>query len=234
VRREVALETVLPGSELLDRLGRVGQNREAIERASAKVMNILHETSSLRAIVADVTPEEFNEIFLGEALNDYPNPLERIVPQATRLALYALTLGEGINNAIEELFKKKNYLLGYLLDQAASLAAERAVKSLESNLDDLMERDKDVRGLAVLSYSPGYCGWHVSGQKKMFRFLRPEEIGIELHEGLLMKPLKSVTGVLVAATPALHCYKADYVFCRQCRDRTCQIRMKCLVSPVFP
>jgi hypothetical protein len=82
----------------------------------------------------------------------------------------------------------------------------------------------------VLGYSPGYCGWHISGQKKLFAYLHPERIGITLNNSYLMTPLKSVTGVLVAGPPEIHRFKPDFPFCRHCRTYSCLERFKHLVA----
>ncbi|MFQ5822943.1 MAG: vitamin B12 dependent-methionine synthase activation domain-containing protein [bacterium] len=78
----------------------------------------------------------------------------------------------------------------------------------------------------VLSYSPGYCGWHISGQKKLFQYLHPERIGISLNDSFLMSPLKSVTGVLVSGKKDIHFFESNYSFCRFCKTKSCRARMK--------
>jgi hypothetical protein len=80
-------------------------------------------------------------------------------------------------------------------------------------------------GDVFLRYSPGYCGWDITGQRQLFRALRPEEIGITLRESCLMEPLKSISGVLVAARPEVHRFDNNYPFCRVCTMRTCRSRM---------
>jgi hypothetical protein len=76
-----------------------------------------------------------------------------------------------------------------------------------------------------LRYSPGYCGWHLSGQRALFAALQPEEIGITLRESMLMVPLKSMSGVIVAGLPAIHAFADDYPFCGECRTRGCRERI---------
>jgi hypothetical protein len=76
----------------------------------------------------------------------------------------------------------------------------------------------------VLLYSPGYCGWHISGQKKLFEFLRPERIDIRLNERFLMIPLKSISGVLVAGAAEIHHISERYPFCDHCQSPTCRER----------
>ena len=80
-------------------------------------------------------------------------------------------------------------------------------------------------GARVLPYSPGYCGWHVSGQRKLFAFLEPEAIGVTLNQSCLMQPLKSVSGVLVVGDAATHRFHPTYAFCERCGTKQCRERM---------
>jgi hypothetical protein len=45
-------------------------------------------------------------------------------------------------------------------------------------------------------YSPGYCGWDVSDQHKLFSLLPNNFCGIKLTENALMIPIKSVSAVI--------------------------------------
>ena len=225
MRKILALRSIRPElSQLFDGQGRQGQNITAQESAAVKALDILQERAEFKAIVQDVTKEEFKVVFIGEGLNDLPNPMERIFPEAASLSLFAFTLGNRISSTIDGLFAAKDFLLGYFLDKAASLASEGAVREIETSYAKALKKQSQDGRLEVLSYSPGYCGWHISAQKKLFLSLHPEEIGIRLTGGFLMEPLKSVTGVLVAAEPRIHRFKPKYPFCRLCRDHTCQER----------
>lgn len=44
--------------------------------------------------------------------------------------------------------------------------------------------------------SPGYCGWPLVGQRDIFRLLGGEPCGITLTSGCLMRPLKSISGIV--------------------------------------
>lgn len=177
----------------------------------------------------------FEEISLEELLAIYregrppgeESVLERVAPLANRLALFATTVGEPVCTRIRQLFDRGDAPLGYLLDAVASEATAALAEELgEAFLDE--RRDP---GIAVLAYSPGYCGWHVSGQRALFARLEPGEIGISLGEGSLMAPVKSVSGVLVAAPPRAHRFRPDFDFCEACTERTCLERMASLRSP---
>ncbi len=153
--------------------------------------------------------------------------LERVAPQAKHLALFAATVGEPVCARIRQLFDEGDAPLGYLLDAVAS----EATAALAEELGDAFLDEKRSPGLAVLAYSPGYCGWPVTGQRALFARLEPGDAGISLAESALMAPVKSVSGVLVAAPPAAHRFRPDFAFCEACTDRTCLARMASLRSP---
>ena len=49
-----------------------------------------------------------------------------------------------------------------------------------------------------------------------------------------MTPVKSVSGVLVAALPRAHRFRPDFDFCEACAERTCLERMAALRSSAGP
>ncbi len=109
-----------------------------------------------------------------------------------------------------------------MLDAVASAAAERLVERLEHRFATAATGGPRP---AVLAYSPGYCGWHVSGQRALFGALDPAEIGITLNESCLMQPLKSVSGVLVAGRAEIHDFDDDFPCCSLCSTRECRNRI---------
>jgi len=137
--------------------------------------------------------------------------------------LFTATVGGRVTAAIRGLFERNEPALAAMLDSAASAAADRLAELL-----GLRVLAGAGNGRRVLAYSPGYCGWHVSGQRALFAALGPEEIGVTLNASFLMEPLKSVSGVLVSAVPEVHRFAAAYPFCADCRDQPCRARMASL------
>ena len=178
-------------------------------------------------IIKEIAINEFDNIYEGEGINEDQTPLENIYPQADNLALFALTLGSEIVDAINDLLNQNEFAPGTMLDSVASLAADKSVEVLENFLfSNPTERNLTTNDSIVLGYSPGYCGWHLSGQKKLFQNLNPEEIGITINESYLMSPLKSVSGVLVHGDKEIHKFDPAFNFCSDCKDQTCYDRME--------
>jgi len=202
----------------------------------ARVEELVREAQSLyralarpRGMIASISREEFLELYEGEGRNDSPTPLPGIVSRATRLALFAATLGEGVSTRITGLFAENNAALGSALDAIASHCADAAADLLAQRfLEKLGLSGAEPEPIRVLPYSPGYCGWHITGQRRLFSFLEPERIGITLNESCLMLPVKSVSGVLVAGSPEAHLFENEYEFCLDCATWSCRTRIASL------
>jgi hypothetical protein len=69
----------------------------------------------------------------------------------------------------------------------------------------------------------------VSGQRALFEFLGPEEIGITLNASCLMQPLKSISGVLVVGAGHIHRFRPTYSFCERCQEKQCRDRIASVV-----
>ena len=179
-----------------------------------------------RALIGVIGHDEFAGVYAGDGRNSHETPLEAIVPRADRLALYVATVGDPVSQAIGDLFDQQEPALGYMLDAVASEAADGLSHAAGRAL---MDRLRDAGGVGdearVLPYSPGYCGWHVTGQRKLFAALEPERIGVTLNASCLMQPLKSVSGVLVVGSGEAHRFHPTYAFCEHCGTRQCRDRM---------
>jgi len=199
------------------------KHQEAAEAALVRYDALAAPRAVLRAIERDA----FSQVYAGGGQNEHPAPLEKIQARAHRLALCAATMGPAISREIDALFAAHDFAVAAALDAAASLGADRAGEWLERAWADQLlaagALDADQR---VLGYSPGYCGWHVSAQRKLFAALEPGRIGITLRESCLMEPMKSISGVLVAAPRAVHVVYNEYPFCEQCQTRSCLKRTK--------
>ena len=185
------------------------------------------DTAKPRGVYQSITLSEFEQVYRGEGGNDDDTPLEHVVEEAVSLALFAVTLGDGISDRITTLFDAGELAEGYILDQVASFAADELAQ-IAGRRFGAGERPGDA--LDVLPYSPGYCGWNVSGQRALFAHLRPDEIDISLNESCLMHPIKSVSGVLVLATVEAHTFSPAFPCCATCTTLNCQERVASLRS----
>jgi len=222
-REDVLVAQGIPPNALLP-----ARVRDALEAAFA----LFSELARPVGVFDEIEAGEFEAVYAGEGCNPPESPLRAIVPKARALALYSATLGEPASARIGELFHEHELALAYLLDAVASASADR----LSALLGERFARTLRERGLCadetqVLPYSPGYCGWHVSGQGRLFARLQPQEIGVHLNQSFLMTPLKSVSGVLVAGPAEAHRFRPDFPFCEACATHDCRHRLASLTKP---
>ncbi|MFH1417871.1 MAG: vitamin B12 dependent-methionine synthase activation domain-containing protein [Planctomycetota bacterium] len=208
--------------------GSVSSAVEAIFAQAAEGYQALAEPVG---ILANISESQFEDVYVGEGRSERRTPVGELFSLADDLALFAGTLGDAISLEIRRCFDRQDYPLGCMLDSVASVAAEDMAHLAERQfLDDLRSRRRTGPDTAVLMYSPGYCGWDVSGQKKLFAFLRPERVGITLRESCLMEPLKSISGVLIAGPGEIHRFSNTYSFCSACATPTCRERIRTVLA----
>jgi hypothetical protein len=204
---------------------------EQIEELCTIARDMLVETAAPVGVLADISKDDFARVYAGEGRNEHRTPVGEIFGRAEHLGLFAVTLGQRTGEEIDHLFAANDFALASMLDSAASAAAERAADQLErSYVKDLGQKGWFASGRAALRYSPGYCGWHVSGQRKLFDVLKPERIGLTLRDSYLMQPLKSVSGVIIGGPREIHNFPISYDFCNQCETRTCRQRLRAVFA----
>lgn len=202
-----------------------------VERLYAAAGDLFTRHAAPAGMLAEISRDAFAEVY-RDAGDDAPQgPVADIFPQAEHLALFVVTLGAPIGEALDRCFAAGDVALAYMLDAMASVAADAAAALAERQYAaSLTEGGWATRDGAALRYSPGYCGWNVSGQRALFAYLRPEAIGLSLTSSCLMQPLKSVSGVLIAGPRAIHRFRPTYDFCDRCEDRTCRRRLRTLFA----
>jgi hypothetical protein len=229
---EVKPEQVTPPAEAVLKGQGVPSDGNANERTVSLVREALSRLQVLSqpaGLVMEVSKEQFRPVFDGRGDNAAESPLEGIFQSAHSCALFAVTLGETVCAEICRLFDTTEYALGAMLDAAASETTELlAGKAQECYYDYLARSDRFGDSDGIMQFSPGYCGWHISAQAQLFETLVPDEIGITLNESFLMRPIKSISGVIIAGEKKIFQFDDSFEFCTECRTRSCIERQKAL------
>jgi hypothetical protein len=192
---------------------------------------ILAESAAPAGVLAEIGLADFKAVYDGEGRNAPRSPVADICGRAEHLALFAVTLGEPTSRELNRRFAERDFALAYVLDAMASVAADDLADLVERRFAAVLrERGWATLDGAALRYSPGYCGWHLTGQRTLFQYLQPERIGLALTDSCLMKPLKSVSGVIIAGPRAIHRFPPTYDFCERCEERTCRDRLRALAA----
>ncbi len=203
--------------------------RPEVEEMFDRAFELFHDSAEPAGITAAISIVDFTGIYPGEGLNTPETPLESIYPGAAELALFAVTLGPDISSQIARLFDEHDFAFATILDAVASEGADRLADLVtRTHLEQTGRVGPGSTGTATLRYSPGYCGWHVSGQRALFAALHPDRIGIELLESCLMQPAKSISGVIVTGPVDIHRFASNYPFCGECATKSCHERIAAL------
>ena len=195
--------------------------RELIEKA-------LKEASTeccIRAeymVFNDIT---FNDpdksVTLGDTVFDIRKIIFGQLKKSTSAVLFACTAGAGISSLARKAMEKEDILGAYIFDIIGSEVAEAAADLMQ----DTLEKDMLASGLHITNrFSPGYCGWNVSEQHKLFGLLGGEWCAIKLTQTALMSPEKSVSGIIGIGESVKHlpytCSLCDMKDCIYRKHRT--------------
>lgn len=126
--------------------------------------------------------------------------------------LFVATAGNDFEMFQSEIKSSGDIYKEFLVDALGSAIAEAVVKELCKDVE------LRTNGMGVsYPYSPGYCGWHVSQQQKIFTLLPDYPCGITLNASSLMTPIKSVSGVIAVGKNVI---KQKYG-CELCKKKDC-------------
>jgi len=197
----------------------------------AKASDLFYRTAVPVCVVEDVTCAEFQLIYSGRGHNERKTPLSDLMTNEASYFLFAMTLGADACRHISDLFRQGDYLLGHFLDMICSEGIEIFADCITAKIyQKEVARGNLRQGDVVLRYSPGYCGWHVSGQQMLHEHLQSRDIGITLTETFYMEPIKSISGVMIGGRAFMHRFKNDYPFCDACHAKTCRKRLATVQS----
>jgi hypothetical protein len=139
---------------------------------------------------------------------------------AQGVAAFLATAGSGIEALSRELLAKRQMLAGAIVD---AVGAERAEAAASAALRTLRRR-AEPEGLSVsVPCFPGQCGFDLQHQPQLFALFDGQTVGITLTPECLMRPLKSISG-LVAIGPPTDII-SDGSPCDQCDRTDCAHRM---------
>ena len=77
---------------------------------------------------------------------------------------------------------------------------------------------------ATLRFSPGYCDWPLTDQKKLFSFFDSFQLNVKLTDSCLMQPRKSISGVFGVISPDMSLPAHPYNPCSECERFDCIAR----------
>ncbi len=199
---------------------------ESLETISELVAEVLVEAETLCEIKAEYRIFDqvtFNNIEKTVTLKDQTFDIKKIIygqiKKSDSAALFLCTAGEEIGIKSKKEMKEGDLLKGYIYDVVGSETVEAAADLMQNELEKSMNNS----GKGITNrFSPGYCGWLVVEQHKLFRLMTDNFCGIRLTPSALMDPIKSVSGIIgiggnVKRTPYT---------CKLCEMKNCIYRRR--------
>jgi hypothetical protein len=198
-----------------------GDDREFVKNMIGEVLTESAEIASVRAqytIFGKVRFENDNKLVI---VNNTSFNIKKIVfgqiKKSDSVALFLCTAGEEIGKRSRKAMHEKDLLRGYIFDVIGSEIAEAAADLMQNDL----EKSAAESGIKITNrYSPGYCGWNVSEQHKLFNLIPYNYCGIRLTESALMDPEKSVSGIIGLGSNV----KRNPYTCNMCDMKDCIYR----------
>jgi len=130
-------------------------------------------------------------IILNETVLQVNDVLSELMSGSEQFAVFAATAGLEFQCFHDKLKAEGDLLEIFVADAIGSCMAESAGDFLEK----MLEKQTGVLR-HTNRFSPGYCGWHLSEQKKLFHLFGDNTCGITLSDSCLMKPIKSISGII--------------------------------------
>ena len=113
--------------------------------------------------------------------------------ESDSVAVFLCTAGKEIGIRSRQAMHEKDLIKGYIYDLVGSEVVEAAADMMQNDL----EKNVLLSGKKITNrYSPGYCGWYVGEQHKLFQLVPDNFCGIRLTPSALMDPVKSVSGII--------------------------------------
>lgn len=135
-------------------------------------------------------------------------------------AFFVATAGVMFENIQHRLMAENDMVKVFVADAMGSVIAEKTADCMEAELRSYIA---DRGWLHTNRFSPGYCGWHVSQQQRLFSlFPVKNPCGVSLTDSSLMLPIKSVSGVIGLGKSVR---KLEYT-CGICDYKMCYKRRK--------
>ena len=138
----------------------------------------------------------------------------QLLEKCDKVAVFVLTIGSHLEEMVGQLSDKGLILQATVLDAVGSVAVEKLAEFVWDRIGALAS----YRGQYISRrFSPGYCDWHVEQQKMLFQLMDGDTAGVQLTEGCLMLPRKSISGIV-----GIGCHDVEaYNPCKTCDKDDC-------------
>jgi len=174
-----------------------GESHEPVAELTGKLLKEAESVCSISAEYRIYPVEKLNDAEKSIGISGLVFNVRKIIysqiKKADSVAIFLCTAGSAIGNLSRKAMKDGDLLTGYIYDAIGSEVVESAVDLMQENL----QQEMNSAGKKITNrYSPGYCGWDVVEQQKLFHLMPGNFCGVTLNDSSLMNPEKSVSGFI--------------------------------------
>ncbi|MDD5094824.1 MAG: vitamin B12 dependent-methionine synthase activation domain-containing protein [Dehalococcoidia bacterium] len=172
--------------------------------------------SSFSCVVRRIEQVQGPIVIIENSIHLTSRIIARLLKLCQKVAMFALTIGHGLEERVRELADQGLVLESYLLDAIGSSLTEKMADSVQETID---QRARS-QGLSISRrFSPGYCDWHISQQGAIFQAIQSPHLDIKLSKDYFMLPQKSISGIIGLGSPGSNI--VSYSPCKTCKKHDC-------------
>jgi hypothetical protein len=176
---------------------KLGERHDTVSELISEVLKESEDMCNIKAEFRIFSDIRFNNSGKSVEINKLDFEIKKIVfnqiKRSDSVAVFLCTAGREIGIRSRKFMKEGDLLKGYVYDVVGSEIVEAAADLMQDELEKTMA----VGGRKITNrFSPGYCGWDVVEQHKLFRLMPGNFCGIHLTPSALMDPVKSVSGFI--------------------------------------
>jgi hypothetical protein len=198
-----------------------GENQKIVSETIREVLQNAEKICEIKAEYNIIPWIKVDDTAKSITINNLDFNIGKIVwaqlKRSESVAVFLCTAGEKIGETSRKLMMEKDFLKGYIYDVAGSEIVEAAADIMQNKLKEEMLAENK---LITNRFSPGYCGWNVSEQQKLFQLVPDNFCNIKLTESSLMVPIKSISGFIGIGRNV----KFNPYTCNLCDDKNCIYR----------
>lgn len=207
------IETVLGYQE--------GDDRQIVSGLIEELLYEAQDITDIKAQYSIFTNLRFHPDNKSVTIDKINFGIEKIVysqlKKSESMAVFLCTAGPEIGIRSRRMMQERDFLKGYVYDIIGSEIVEAAADLMQA---DMHKNFLEAGNKITNRYSPGYCGWNVAEQHKLFQLIPGNHCGINLTESALMDPVKSISGFIGIGKDV----KNNPYTCRMCSQDDCAYR----------
>ena len=167
-------------------------------------------------VIRDVERVRRSSVFVGGSILFESIVISKLLANCSKVAIFVATIGNRLEEMVIKLSIDGLVLQSAVLDAIGSVATDSLADNVQSEIAEIAAR----QGLVISPrFSPGYCDWTIRQQRAVFEAVATERAGVNLTEGFLMVPQKSISGIIGMGTDREHVKR--YNPCRTCKKPDC-------------